>query len=215
MLRHIPTWTAVRQALAKSRFSKGSSSPFGDMVVEAVDTLTHGYDEGMGRPASGRPATKKNAEALVWEWIEGRYEDFVAAAADFTDPLVIFREVNAPTFDAIRLRPRLDGGLSEGASRAAWSEGAKRRVNPGLGVWWSYQPEAAEAHWAPSDSGPAQDWLVIGEVAASDVDWLETLSAACEAPYEREVTLKRGAPVRVIRIRSDEGVVAEDLWGSA
>lgn len=188
ILPRIPSWSAVQRHLQNDlQFETDSDygTTFKDMVFEAFDTLKRRQPEARNTPASGRAPTRQNAEALAWEWIHGRYDDFVASAARFTDPLILYREVTARRHTDIRI--------------------------DGLGVSWSWDPEAAEAHW----SRGGENWLLVASVSAQYVDWMATATANVTMPYEREITLIPGSPVLLLRIRSDAGVTVVDEWGTA
>jgi hypothetical protein len=188
ILPRIPLWPAVQRHLKNDlQFETDSDygTTFSDMVVEALDTLKRRQPEARNTPASGRAPTRQNAEILAWEWIQGRYDDFVASAARFTDPLVLYREVTAKRHADIRI--------------------------DGLGAFWSWDPEAAEAHW----SRGGEHWLLVASVSARYVDWMATATANVTMPYEREITLIPGSPVLLLRIRNDAGVTVVDEWGTA
>lgn len=187
LLPLVPSWTAVRQRLLVDGFTVDSDlgTTFAEICVEALDTLKRKQPDAALLPAPQRAPTPKNAETLAWIWVKWRYESFVESAARFTDPLVLFREVTARDAADVRI--------------------------DGVGLFWSWDPEAAEAHWARGGA----HWLLVARVAARHVDWMATTVQNVRMPYEREITLYPGSPVHLLRIRGDAGVHVVDEMGTA
>ena len=73
-----------------------------------------------------------------------------------------------------------------------------------LGVYWSWDPDAAEAHWGDSDKKFSA--LIEAEVSENGVDWEQTLIANIQ-PFtgddEKEITLNKGVPLKILSIEID------------
>lgn len=74
-----------------------------------------------------------------------------------------------------------------------WKPGAEP-----LGVYWSWDEHAAEAHWGSFDHGHVK-WLMHGAIAASDIDWPNTVAHNAYPPYEeeKEITLRKGGKIHL------------------
>jgi hypothetical protein len=68
------------------------------------------------------------------------------------------------------------------------------------GVFWSWERNAAEAHWGSFSQGQVT-WLMSGMVKFQHIDWVATLAANSAPDYEneKEIRIKEGAPVRSIQ----------------
>lgn len=117
----------------------------------------------------------------AWEDVRARWESFAREVVT-RDPLPVWRMLAVS---------RRDVRLSR------------------VGVYWTWQPEAAEAHWAPPmdvrhDRNPVHV-VLAGAVALADVDWPETLMANLLQPQEHEIQLLPEARVRVLRAYDRRG----------
>jgi oligoribonuclease (3'-5' exoribonuclease)/8-oxo-dGTP pyrophosphatase MutT (NUDIX family) len=79
----------------------------------------------------------------------------------------------------------------------------------GLGIFWSWNFEAAECHWGKSEN-PDIVYL-IGEVPLSAVDVTTTLIKNLHTSLgeEKEIQLKEGAKITLISVATDHGPVSE------
>ena len=70
-----------------------------------------------------------------------------------------------------------------------------------LGIFWSWEESAAQAHWGSFSPG-MKKYLIVGEVAKDHVDWASTLAANAHPDYEeeQEITLLAGSPVKILKI---------------
>lgn len=118
---------------------------------------------------------------LAWERFEYLWGDFCGEAAAFTDPLVLWREITARSLAHVRLHD--------------------------VGLYWSWEPGAAEAHWGGSDGHPV--WMLVAEVGYAEVDWPGTFWANLAAPDEKEIRLKSTARPRLLRLRDQKGDVVQ------
>ena len=179
----VPPWSAVKARLIADGFT--TDLDVGTTFSEIVAYALDTLAQKQPEERS-RPATKTNATNLAWSWIQKQYDDFVASVGTFTDPLTLYREVTARRSSDIRIE--------------------------NIGIFWSWDPEAAEAYWGQKDRS---HWLLVAHVAARHVDWMATTLANVRMPYEREVTLLPGSPVHLLRIRNDDGAEVVDAWGTA
>ena len=144
------------------------------------------------------------------EFVESDWDAFMGYAFDFTDPIHIWRAVTADSVEALRLpRPAL---LSPAARRRERQLAKADAEGEGVGIWWSWDPHAAEPHYGSSTH--ARGFLLAGEVAYDDVNWTATFYGNLSFPEEREIQVKPGAPVRLLRVRDDDTGVVEkqNLW---
>jgi hypothetical protein len=78
--------------------------------------------------------------------------------------------------------------------------------NQPLGSYWSWDENAAEAHWGDSSNGNVE-WIMHGEIAMGDVDWVSTISQNANPDYEheKEIRLKAGKKVFLKWYRRADG----------
>lgn len=114
------------------------------------------------------------------------YRRFRAHVQTFTDPLRIYRTVRLRSLDELRLDP--------------------------IGRYWSWDARTVEPYGFDNYEDRPEEFLLVGEVAAEDVDWFETaLRNTVRAP-ETEITVKRRHPVRLLGILDRDGkVVSTDV----
>lgn len=69
------------------------------------------------------------------------------------------------------------------------------------GIYWSWDKNAAEAHWGEFANGHVT-WRMTAAVNMRDVDWPTTFAMNADPSYEseREIRLKDNAPVRMINV---------------
>jgi hypothetical protein len=62
------------------------------------------------------------------------------------------------------------------------------------GLYWSWDKEAAEAHWGDDDGVP---WLLSATVTEDQIDWVQTVAQNATHHYqdEKEIRLKPNTPV--------------------
>ena len=67
------------------------------------------------------------------------------------------------------------------------------------GEYWSWKPEAADAHWGSFGNGHVK-WLLTADVDTSQVDWVQTLAAngAPSTEQEAEITVRPDAPIQLL-----------------
>jgi hypothetical protein len=68
-----------------------------------------------------------------------------------------------------------------------------------LGLYWTWDEEAAEPYWGEGSTG--KDYIIEGIVDRDHVDWGETLRANARHPDEKEVSIKAEAPIYVVSVR--------------
>ncbi len=69
------------------------------------------------------------------------------------------------------------------------------------GIYWSWDEDAAEAHWGDFSDGQVK-WRLTGVINMRDVDWTTTLSMNVQPDYkdEKEIRIKDGAPVKLMKV---------------
>ncbi len=195
-----PAWASVRRRLQKDGFAN----------EDHFDDIASHYDDG--------DRSEREKIRLAWESFEQDWETFEGHAWYFTDPVRIWRAVTAHDLDALHLplprRPkqtRRDRQVSLPFPEVAGRSAGRQGRGDGAGIWWSWDPKAAEAHWGGSHR---QTFLLAGEVAYEDVNWPATFRANLSSSDEREIQVKPDAPVHLLRVRDDDTGVVErqDLW---
>ena len=76
----------------------------------------------------------------------------------------------------------------------------------GVGIYWAYEDSAAEAHWGhPGSEGT---YTLEAQITENAVDWDSTIFANLQpsiGDMEKEITLKEGAPVKLLRWQDPKG----------
>jgi hypothetical protein len=126
------------------------------------------------------PPEDEELEEAVWDYLgDVVYADFALEVQKFTTPIRIFRAV---ALTAV-------GGVDTLRTHE-------------LGVYWTWDKYAAEPYWGGVEH-PAREtttFVIEALVAPADVNWESTLIANMTRPEEKEVTLREGAPVRVVAV---------------
>jgi hypothetical protein len=73
--------------------------------------------------------------------------------------------------------------------------------NRHIGIYWSWDSHAAEAHWG-NYSGNDIEWLITATVETKYINWLNTLAknACYDYEQEREIELKHNSPIHILSI---------------
>lgn len=142
-----------------------------------------------------------DAEEEYGEWLDKHTSEIISnvvqwLATQFTmqnGKIILYRAITAPQ-DWVET-----GGLTK----------------QGLGVFWSWDAQAAEAHWGEY-TGDQNEYLLIGAVTPNEVDWVTTIVANGSYAYqdEREVRLKDNATVELIDVHRIVNDVPWDIEGS-
>lgn len=68
------------------------------------------------------------------------------------------------------------------------------------GVYWSWDADAAEAHWGNYDG--QVEWRITAIINKSVVDWVRTLAMNVMPQYkeEREIRIFENAPINVVKV---------------
>ncbi len=74
-----------------------------------------------------------------------------------------------------------------------------------LGVFWSFEENAAEAHWGKFDKGHVK-WKIESEATADQIDWESTIVKNCNPSLsdEKEIQLKDGVKIPIISLTREE-----------
>ena len=82
------------------------------------------------------------------------------------------------------------------------------------GECWSWQKEAAEAHWATGDSTHIK-WLIHGRIKEAAIDWPITLIQNANPDYadEKEIRIFKNAPVEIVEYGPARGHQAKPPKG--
>ena len=109
---------------------------------------------------------------------EESYKAFREVARGFAVPLRIYRSVTLADPDALRIDP--------------------------IGTYWTWDGRSAEPYASDDLYEP---YLLVGEVAPEDVNWLDTAVRNTVRPTEKEITVKRGHRVRLLGVLDADGNV--------
>ncbi len=69
------------------------------------------------------------------------------------------------------------------------------------GIHWSWDPDAAQAHWGDFSDGNVE-WTIHGFVREQDIDWVRTIFQNVSPDFvdEKEITIKADAPVEIVSV---------------
>jgi len=132
----------------------------------------------------GLPLPRSKDERMELEW---KYDEAVGQVNTLEFPLIVYRALEVPKGQ----KPQLDGA----------------------GVFWTTNPDAADAYWGGSSLWSGQSGggkkgrlvTITAEVQSeNDVDPWQTFVANFENPDEYEVTLRDGAQLKLIKLDDEE-----------
>lgn len=116
------------------------------------------------------------------EWLKDYVENRIGEAVEYmassftmqNGEIVLYRMITAPV---------------------NWVEQGGLTTRP-LGVFWSWDEQAAEAHWGEFNND-TQQYLIVASARVQDIDWATSIFANANPSYEdeREVRLNDGASV--------------------
>lgn len=109
------------------------------------------------------------------------YRRFRTRAQTFTDPLRVYRMVRLRGPDDLRLDP--------------------------IGRYWSWDARTVEPYGFDAYEDRPNEFLLVGEVGAEDVNWFETALRNTVRASETEISVKKGRPVRLLGIIDRDGNV--------
>lgn len=134
--------------------------------------LSHDFDDLIDEVSEyDEEIGKREARARAWEVLESRYDEAVGDLSDLPDPVPLYRVIKAEGLSAVNLD------------------------DPGR--HWSWDHDAAEAHWG---SGHGRDLMLVALVPHADIDWTHSVLANIMIPEEREVYVRDGATAEVSRV---------------
>jgi len=82
-----------------------------------------------------------------------------------------------------------------------WIEKLNNNQVKRLGTYWSYEEDAAEAHWGYTNS--KDELLLVGKININYIDWAQTFSAnlyLSTGEEEKEITLFKNTPIEILEI---------------
>lgn len=70
-----------------------------------------------------------------------------------------------------------------------------------LGIYWSYEENAAQAHWA--DVGKHNDALITIEIKQDYIDWIDTIHQNIDNTYkeEKEIRLYKNTKIKILELK--------------
>lgn len=125
------------------------------------------------------------------QWVMGHAEDRVRLAFDDIQRRA---ETNSGQIKLYRVITAPYEWISTGGLRSR-----------GMGVFWSYDRSAAEAHWGEFN-GRHIRWRLTGWVGIGDVEWDATLAQNADPSYveEMEIRVREGTVVDVVQIEMEK-----------
>jgi hypothetical protein len=77
--------------------------------------------------------------------------------------------------------------------------------NRAIGIYWSWEQDAAEAHWGYAEG--LKEITLESKVNIGSIDWLTTFQQNVNPSYdeEKEIRLNPGVPVKLIAVYDKEG----------
>ena len=164
------------------------------------ELMMYRLDQGMD-PYDGEDHDEAHYQEWLPDYLEGKVSDTIGYIwNNFTEEngeIIIYREITAPA-DWVE-----QGGLT----------------TRGLGVYWSWDEHAAEAHWGNFSEGQVK-YLLQGSVSYNEVNWVSTITknAHSQSEDEKEVELKEGSTIRLLgvyRYDGDRNMQPVDIGGMA
>jgi len=110
----------------------------------------------------------------IGEIYRDQHAQFRTTAQTFTNPLRIYRMVRLNDLDSLRLDP--------------------------IGTYWSWDARTVEPYGFDAYEDMPNEFLLVGEVGAEDVNWFETALRNTVRASETEISVKKGRPVRLLGI---------------
>lgn len=134
--------------------------------------------------ALGQKEQQEYLERRVYEDLENRYYDVLGEHDMWSFPLDVYRVVTLRDIRELKRR--------------------------GIGVFWSWDESAAEAHWGNFGKG-YQKYVIHAQVQESDVDWEATVWVNLDPSLgeeEKEIRLKEGTHPQILGWKQ----TSENTW---
>jgi 2'-5' RNA ligase/GNAT superfamily N-acetyltransferase len=130
--------------------------------------------------------TEEEQKQWIWDrayadWGE-RYYDIISTHESWNWPLRVWRVVTLNSLRALKTK--------------------------GIGIYWAYEEDAAEAHWGSFGDG-SSEYTIEAQITEDAVDWESTILAnlsPATGEDEKEITLNPGAPVKILRWKGEDNV---------
>ena len=165
---------AVKIALQDLDWSGGDGEWLWDQYLEST-----GHERDSNEVSVEDPQIVAWFENLFLERVYDKEDDIKTLADWDGNEIVIYREITA----------------SED-----WLSSAEI-ITEALGVFWSWDKNAAEAHWGAFGSGHVH-WLIVSKVPKGRVDWPDTLAknASFSQEDEKEIEVMEGTPLPLLAV---------------
>lgn len=169
---------------------------FGYNGDEVREEVTDEYES-----EHGRKPTEAKVQSLMRKILEEKAEDFFFERLDEIadslkahleiegDKAIVYREITVP---------------DEGEFLVYLSSGLPMPKFKGIGVYWSFDRDSAQAHWG--NGSHEHTVLMKGRVDLSDIDFKTTILLNLHPSLgedEAEIRLKAGAKVEVVAINDE------------
>lgn len=123
----------------------------------------------------------QDADFVVWldNWCRDKIEDSYYNFSHLirNDHMVCYRMITAPT---------------------TWKPDSSKH----LGIYWSWDKNAADAHWGNFNDGDVK-WLITAKIPVSSIEWDTTLAmnASDDFSEEKEIRIHENAPLEIINVQ--------------
>ena len=170
--------------------------PWGEFVRQngGIEKLVDSFGDNWDRWEPWDPEDAKAFDALpeeeqqavrndnAYREIGQRYDDILDQHMSWDFPLIVYRVLTLPDIKNLKTK--------------------------GLGVYWSWDEDAAEAHWGYGQGSGSVEYTLKAQVQEGDIDWKGTIWANLDPSIgedEKEIRLRKGArPLLLAWKRGDE-----------
>ncbi len=176
--------------------SGGISKLLSEYDVDTAETYGYGLEE-PENPADVKRYEKELLKRATRDFQE-RYEELIASYESWQFPMDVFRCISLPKAEEAQ-----QGHLFPGTPQARFQQGLQAIKYQGVGIYWSWDENAAECHWG--SGGPSV--TLHGVIQKNNVDWEGTIYAnmfPTLGQEEKEVRLLEGTQFELEEIQYDE-----------
>src|SRR5208282_2177754 len=165
--------------------------------VDTAETYGYGLEEPDNTPAAKKRYEKELGKRALADFQE-RYEELVASYQSWQFPMDVFRCISLPKAEEAQQQH-----LFPDTPQAKFQQGLQAIKYQGVGIYWSWDENAAECHWGTG--GPSV--TLHGVINKNNVDWEGTIYAnmfPTLGQEEKEVRLIEGTQFELEEIQYDE-----------
>lgn len=179
--------------------------------VNEADTYGYGLEEPDPKNKAAVKRYEKALRARAIEDFRERFENFRAEHQSWTFPMDVYRCISLPKGDkpstGISGKPKGQAPqqqhLFPGTPAAEFQQALQAIQYQGVGIYWSWEENAAECHWGSGGSSIT----LHGRIQANNVDWDGTMYANIYpglGEEEKEVRLIEGTQFELVGIQYED-----------